>query len=320
MPQSTTRSNSARTSSAKAARDFTCCAIALPTVSQPSRSRISGVSGSSFHTVGIAGPDALGQPGRHPWRRAGCATAASTTGNTAEWPGGAWAASAWRLVRITPSSASNDLANFSMPSSSSTRVTSARSTPPAASRSRSRWASLASSVQRAPHGPVILEEPERRGRHRIDGVGADERVHVEHVGVARVLGAGAGPQEPLGPGAGRRPAACHASGSSGGRGTRRRPAARWRSRPCRGGRAAAPPLASMRRSVSVSTRLTKNEATEASRSIGWPARCRASSARTCASATSTVVLEREQQGDVDVDPLGEEPLDRPASLPWCRAP
>ena len=56
--------------------------------------------------------------------------------------------------------------------------------------------------ERAAHGPVILEEAERCGGHGIDRIGADERVHVEDVRVARVLGAGAGPQEPLRPGAG----------------------------------------------------------------------------------------------------------------------
>ena len=51
-------------------------------------------------------------------------------------------------------------------------------------------------------GPVFLEEPKRRRRHGIDRVGADERLHIEDVGVARVLGAGAGPEESLGPGPG----------------------------------------------------------------------------------------------------------------------
>ena len=55
--------------------------------------------------------------------------------NTAECLGGAWAPSTLRFVPITPSSVSNDLANFSIPSSSSARVTSAKSMPPAASRS-----------------------------------------------------------------------------------------------------------------------------------------------------------------------------------------
>ena len=145
MPQTTTRSNSARASSANAASDFACCAIALPTVSQPSRSRSSGVSGSGFHTVGSWAQMRLGSPVRSMVlsRRA---TPASTTGNTAECPGGACAASALRLPAITPIRASYDFANLSIPSSSSTRVTSSMSTPPAASRLMTARASPASSL------------------------------------------------------------------------------------------------------------------------------------------------------------------------------
>src|SRR5207248_11001189 len=44
---------------------------------------------------------------------------------------------------------------------------------------------------------VVLERLERRRRHRVDGVGTDQFLDVADVAVARVLGAGTGPQRPL---------------------------------------------------------------------------------------------------------------------------
>src|SRR5438093_5953423 len=63
MPHSTTRSNCCRISSANAANALTCCAIILPTLSQPNRSRISGVAGSAFQTVGARPQIRLGTSG-----------------------------------------------------------------------------------------------------------------------------------------------------------------------------------------------------------------------------------------------------------------
>ena len=73
------------------------------------------------------------------------ATVASTALNTAECVGGTCAANAFRLPAMTPISPSYDLTNLSIPSSSSTRVTSSRSTPPATSRRMTSRAAPASS-------------------------------------------------------------------------------------------------------------------------------------------------------------------------------
>ena len=43
-----------------------------------------------------------------------------------------------------------------------------------------------------PHPAVITEGLERRWRHRVDGVAADQLLNVAHVPVARILGAGTG--------------------------------------------------------------------------------------------------------------------------------
>src|SRR5690606_3883484 len=49
---------------------------------------------------------------------------------------------------------------------------------------------------------VVAVGVERLEWHGVDGLGTDERLHVLGVRVARVLGAGRGPQQPLHPGAG----------------------------------------------------------------------------------------------------------------------
>ncbi len=54
----------------------------------------------------------------------------------------------------------------------------------------------------APHGAVVAEGLDGRRRHGIDGVRANQRLGVEHVPVLGVLGARAGPQRPLQRGAG----------------------------------------------------------------------------------------------------------------------
>jgi len=44
---------------------------------------------------------------------------------------------------------------------------------------------------------MIAERIQRRRRHRVDGVLADQFLDIEHVAVFLVLGAGRGPQQPL---------------------------------------------------------------------------------------------------------------------------
>ena len=116
---------------------------------------------------------------------------------------------------------------------------------------------------------VIAERVHGRRRHGVDRVGTDQLLDVEHVAVALVLGAGAGPQQPLrparpwraaSPSAGRRTAACSAD----------RRAWHWRSRPCPAAlrapsRSPARRRLASRSSISLSTatsmRLTKKLAT-----------------------------------------------------------
>ena len=45
---------------------------------------------------------------------------------------------------------------------------------------------------------MVEKRLHRGGRHRVDGVRADQLLDIEHVAVGLVLGAGAGPQQPLG--------------------------------------------------------------------------------------------------------------------------
>ena len=44
---------------------------------------------------------------------------------------------------------------------------------------------------------MIAESIERRGRNGVDGVGPDQFFDVQHVAITGILGAGAGPQQPL---------------------------------------------------------------------------------------------------------------------------
>src|SRR5438046_2482029 len=126
MPHSTTRSNFCRISSANAANALTCCAIILPTLSQPSRSLISGVAGSAFQTVGSRLQIRLGTSASSS-SASRCATAWSNARSSAEWRGGAAATSVLRFAAITPTSVSKEWATFSIPSASSTRATSPKS-------------------------------------------------------------------------------------------------------------------------------------------------------------------------------------------------
>ena len=101
---------------------------------------------------------------------------------------------------------------------------------------------------------VIAERVERRGRHRVDGVRADQLLDIEHVAVGLVLGAGARPQQPLRLGALRAPALPTRAARTAACSADRR-AWRWRSRPCPAARRAAPsrPGRWPRRSCSSST-------------------------------------------------------------------
>ena len=82
---------------------------------------------------------------------------------------------------------------------------------------------------------VVGEGVQRLLRHRVDRVGRRERLDVQRVGRGRVLGAGAGPQQPLRIGRRRAASFCQ-RGDASSRGTPCRCAARSR---CRGGCAAA---------------------------------------------------------------------------------
>ena len=127
--------------------------------------------------------------------------------------------------------------------------------------------------------PTARRGQQRRQRHRVDRVRPDEAVDVERLGVARVLDAGRGPQRAL-DGAARlaqRARSARPRRRAGRRGRRR---GRWRGR--RGPASSVWPSASRRLSTSVSTRETKNEATEW-RSSGLPSSWRRSIARTNAS-------------------------------------
>ena len=52
-------------------------------------------------------------------------------------------------------------------------------------------------VHGGPHAAVVAERLDRLGRHRVDRVGTDQLLDVEHVPVGGVLGARAGPQRTL---------------------------------------------------------------------------------------------------------------------------
>ena len=148
--------------------------------------------------------------------------------------------------------------------------------------------------------------------------GAASSVDVHGVGEGRVLDAGRGPQRALRPGATRcqrfparrrRPAAR----------TARRQAVRWRAPPCRAARAPRE-CRSCRAcsSTSVSTRLTKNDATDAMLA-DVPARCGLKAGHVRVDDLA-VALEREDQRDVDADPFGQalgdrgQPLERGRDL------
>ena len=116
----------------------------------------------------------------------------------------------------------------------------------------------------SPRDPAVVGDRVERGLgHRVDGVRGDELDHVHRVVVGRVLDAGGGPQRTLL--RSRRPpsSACPAVGRDAPSRSARRRAGRWRCPPCRAARlASSVPILSSRLSISVSTRDTKNDATE----------------------------------------------------------
>ena len=150
---------------------------------------------------------------------------------------------------------------------------------------------------------VVLEGVEGGVGHRVDRVGTDQRVDVEGVGVGRVLGRGRRPQRPLHPGArgGQRLPAGPAERA---RGRARRRAGPGRPRPCPAAPSASGvPMASSRRSTSVSTRLTKNDATLRHRR--QVAAVEASRPRDVGLDDLAVAVEAEDQRDVDAAALAD---------------
>ncbi len=157
---------------------------------------------------------------------------------------------------------------------------------------------------------VVGERVDDRLRHGVDRAGGDQLLDVDHVAVVRVLGRGRRPQRPLRVRARRRRAPASGRWRTP-RCTPRRRAGRWRWRPCR----AAPwprrePIFSSRLSTSVSTRETKNDATEPILVRSWPLALACSRPARKASITSRVALQREDQRHVDADALGERGGDR----------
>ena len=152
---------------------------------------------------------------------------------------------------------------------------------------------------------VVLGRVHRRLRHGVHRVRRDQVHHVHGVGEGRVLDAGRGPQRPLDARAARaerRPAGRRRTSAR----TARRRAARWPGRPVpRSASASGVPILSSRSSTSVSTRLTKKDATEARPDRSCPAAAAPSRPAMNASMTSLVALQREDQGHVDADALGQ---------------
>ena len=86
-------------------------------------------------------------------------------------------------------------------------------------------------LQARTHAAMVAEGVHGLRRHGVDGVGADQFLDIEHVAVGGVLGAGAGPEQPLRMRAARLQllpafAAEQRAGNAG------RRAWHWRSRPC----------------------------------------------------------------------------------------
>ena len=209
-----------------------------------------GSSANHAAQVRAANPPArLAEPCPRLGRRA--STGPSVTGRCSIWPS------------TVSTSSSQDFLNLSTPSVSSTTNTSSRSMPTAAELVEQRLRLVApAGHQVALDLAVVGERVERLLGHRVDGVGDDQVGDVERVGVVRVLHAGRRPQRALRVGAGVRellPAVARDDllvrrVGEPGVGDRRLAAQRqWPRRV---------PIASSRLSTSVSTRDTKNDATD----------------------------------------------------------
>ena len=140
--------------------------------------------------------------------------------------------------------------------------------------------------------------------------GRDKFDDVTGVVVLGVLDAGGGPQRALlvGAGRGQRVPAVAGEGLLVQPG---RPAGRWRSRPRPSSDSASGvPMAFSRLSISVSTRETKNEATEWIWEMSWPLDLACSSPVEVGVHHGAVPVEGEDQRDVDADALGDHRGDR----------
>ena len=163
-----------------------------------------------------------------------------------------------------------------------------------------------------PHGAVILEELQRLRRQRVDRVRADQRIHVQHIGVRRIFGARAGPQETLG------------LGSGGGNGAPPLPVqqvaeprvgelrVRDRDFPAHGRRrtrrGVEPP-------VDLRIDATDEEGCDGREPIDrLPGAASGFERAQIGLSHLLIVLERKQEGDVDVDPVGQQALDRGPSF------
>ena len=157
---------------------------------------------------------------------------------------------------------------------------------------------------------MVGERVDDRLRHGVDRAGRDQLLDVDDVPVVRVLGRRWTPTADAAGARRRRPAPASGRCRTPRRTPRRR-AGRWRSRPCpeRLGLRRVPILSS-RLSISVSTRDTKNEATEPILVRSWPLALACSRPARNASITARVALQREDQRHVDADALGQRRGDR----------
>ena len=189
-----------------------------------------------------------------------------------------------RLAAIAPLSLSNASANSLTPSAARFGGDFFERNARAIERGEGRFRPVHVLGQRIAHPAVVAERVERRHRHGIDGVGADQLLDIDERRCRRIFGSGRGPQQPLRLGAeigeplparsGK--ALLPAAGRRLGVGDRDL-AGKPRQR---GAFAARPPCAAISCASSLSTavsmRLTKKLATLAMRSIERPAATRCS--------------------------------------------
>ena len=171
-----------------------CSSIASDTVSQPSRSSISGTPGPP-HSDGSRCQTRLATESLTAFLTRS-ATGFSRSDGRLDWIlGGRPVATAARRSSIPASSSFIASSNCLTPSTSSSSVTCRMSMPAAASASSASRGVLVGG--RPGHLAVVGGGEQRRHRHRVDGVRRDQPVDVHRVGVVRVLGSGRRPQRPL---------------------------------------------------------------------------------------------------------------------------